>query len=177
MNKKSESVIRAQKRKKQHAVDMFGGQCVVCGYNKCLDALEFHHVDKSKKEEKPSYIIMRWSWKRAKVELDKCILICSNCHRELHSKEKEGVSLDYRVYIKPWITKVCKNCNNEFDTKRDEQIFCDMKCKGVFSRKTNRPKKEELINLIEEYTWTKIGLMYGVSDNAVRKWAKNYGII
>src|SRR5690606_19418515 len=108
MSKNSEEVMRAQKRKKQHAVDMFGSECSICGYNKCLEALEFHHLDKSTKEEKPSYIIMRWSWERVKKELDKCILVCSNCHKEIHAKEKEGISYDLRNYLRPWISKECE---------------------------------------------------------------------
>lgn len=60
-----------------------GGKCKICGYNRCQDALDFHHLDSTTKE----YGIAKSSksFKTKKSELDKCILICSNCHRELHA--------------------------------------------------------------------------------------------
>jgi predicted HNH restriction endonuclease len=71
---------RAAKRK-QEFVDYKGGKCELCGYDKNIAALDFHHVDPSIKESKLSDFR---SLAAARVELDKCILICSNCHRELH---------------------------------------------------------------------------------------------
>jgi hypothetical protein len=67
---------------KQQCVDYKGGRCSVCGYDKCLPALEFHHVDPSQKETKIGANFS--TFKKAKPELDKCILVCANCHRELH---------------------------------------------------------------------------------------------
>lgn len=57
--------------------------CKICGYDKCNEALEFHHIDPSKKE----YEIkdLRSHSKETLVkEIDKCILVCANCHREIH---------------------------------------------------------------------------------------------
>ena len=76
---------KSKKRKKQFAVEQFGGKCTICEYDKCIGALEFHHTDKSKKKESPSNIIMRWSWKRMAKELEQCVLVCANCHREIHA--------------------------------------------------------------------------------------------
>lgn len=59
-----------------------GGKCARCGYNKCLKALEFHHLDPSKKDFTISNDHFRL--KEAIEESEKCILICSNCHKELH---------------------------------------------------------------------------------------------
>lgn len=87
MNKNSQKVMRAQRRKKIKAIEFYGGKCIKCGYDRCINALEFHHRDKSTKQEKPTYIIMRWSWNRVKEELDKCDLVCSNCHKEIEYKE------------------------------------------------------------------------------------------
>lgn len=75
-----------------------GGKCVRCGYNKCFKALEFHHIDPSKKD----FTISNDHFKLldAVEETEKCILICSNCHKELHDDmwniddlEKEEVNL------------------------------------------------------------------------------------
>lgn len=65
----------------------YGGKCSRCGYNKCFDALEFHHLDPSVKEfslgERRGLRI-----DDLRKELDKCILVCRNCHTELHSEMK-----------------------------------------------------------------------------------------
>ena len=57
-----------------------GGKCSICGYDKCIAALDFHHIDPSIKENRIGHLPQNKVYK----ELDKCILICSNCHRELH---------------------------------------------------------------------------------------------
>ena len=70
---------------KLQAIKMLGGKCSICGYNKCVDALEFHHRNPKEKEFKfGSGNTM--SWEEYKNELKKCILVCSNCHKEIHSR-------------------------------------------------------------------------------------------
>ena len=59
-----------------------GGKCSRCGYDKCLKALEFHHIDPSKKDFTISNDHFRL--KDAIEESKKCILLCSNCHKEFH---------------------------------------------------------------------------------------------
>lgn len=78
------SVINWRKRKKSELVEYKGGKCEVCKYNKCIDALEFHHIDSTKKDFQISG--KSWSYERLKKEVDKCILVCSNCHKEIHHK-------------------------------------------------------------------------------------------
>ena len=80
------SVRRAQRKRKKKIVDTFGGKCIHCGYDRCYDALEFHHPDSNVKTETPSYIISKWSFERAIKELRECDLVCANCHREIHHK-------------------------------------------------------------------------------------------
>ena len=77
--------IRRQNMKRK-AVKYKGGKCEKCGYDKHLCALDFHHLDKSKKEGDITKMIRNNNWDKLKPELDKCILLCSNCHRELHFK-------------------------------------------------------------------------------------------
>ncbi len=60
--------------------------CSICGYNKCALALEWHH-HKDDKLENPSDTLKR-SWDAYIIETQKCQLVCSNCHREIHSKNK-----------------------------------------------------------------------------------------
>jgi predicted HNH restriction endonuclease len=57
-----------------------------CGYSKCESALEFHHLNPNEKDFNISSIRQLSNFtEKIKNELDKCILVCSNCHREIHS--------------------------------------------------------------------------------------------
>ena len=68
------------------AVEYKGGKCEICGYDRCSGALEFHHSNLSDKKFGISEKGYTRSWKEVKGELDKCIMVCANCHRELHAK-------------------------------------------------------------------------------------------
>lgn len=70
-------------RYKKRAVLYLGGKCSICGYDKCIAALECHHLDPTQKDTSIKDIISG-SWSRIVKELDKCCLLCSNCHREHH---------------------------------------------------------------------------------------------
>ena len=59
-----------------------GGACKKCGYNRCVEALEFHHRDQNAKEV--DVRLLRSFNDTARQELDKCDLLCANCHAELH---------------------------------------------------------------------------------------------
>lgn len=72
---------------KQEAVKYKGGKCSQCGYDKCLDALDFHHIDPLQKDWSIRSSLMRKSLhlEKLKPELDKCLLVCCRCHREIHA--------------------------------------------------------------------------------------------
>jgi predicted HNH restriction endonuclease len=78
----TERIYERSRKQKHLGVVHKGGKCIICGYNKSEAALEFHHVDPSKKEFgfKSSWINLERLFK----ELDKCVLVCANCHREIH---------------------------------------------------------------------------------------------
>ena len=67
------------------AVSYKGGCCQVCGYDRCIEALEFHHLDPSQKDFGISKKGYTRSWEKVKEEVEKCILLCANCHREAHA--------------------------------------------------------------------------------------------
>ena len=79
---KINSVKNFRKKLKEKAVEYKGGKCIKCGYNNYIGALEFHHRDP--KEKDFSIGQYTYSWERVKAELDKCDLLCANCHREVH---------------------------------------------------------------------------------------------
>lgn len=82
-----------RRKKKIQAVEYKGGCCRICKYKRCMDALQFHHLDPSEKD----FSINRagtWAWVRLIKELDKCVLLCNRCHTEVHA----GV-VDLRDYL------------------------------------------------------------------------------
>lgn len=75
--------VRAiREKKKQLIVDALGGGCQICGYNKTVKNLAFHHL--RDKEFSISSRAFQYSWDRILPELRKCILVCHNCHGEIH---------------------------------------------------------------------------------------------
>ncbi len=78
---------------KLKAIKYGGGECQKCGYDKCWRALHFHHIDPSQKEfgifeSRPGFKKVR-EWDKLKAEINKCILLCSNCHAELHADDEK----------------------------------------------------------------------------------------
>lgn len=74
----------------------YGGECLVCGYSRCLGALEFDHLHP--KTKKRSVSSVRGNYKKALLEAQKCVLLCCRCHRERHL----GI-LDLGAYLEPSI--------------------------------------------------------------------------
>lgn len=83
------NVIKRRRQNKLLLVEYKGGKCERCGYDKCIDALEFHHLDPSTKESKNLGTTAAIA--KQKAEADKCILVCANCHREIHNELRNGV--------------------------------------------------------------------------------------
>jgi hypothetical protein len=79
-----EAVQRRREKLKLLAIEYKGGECEICGYKRCVSALEFHHLDPNEKEFGVGEKGYTRSIETIKKELDKCILVCSNCHREIH---------------------------------------------------------------------------------------------
>lgn len=81
---KVNSVISWRKRKKKELVEYKGGCCEKCGYNKSIEVLQFHHLNPNEKDFTISG--KSYSIERLKKEVDKCILVCANCHIEIHEE-------------------------------------------------------------------------------------------
>lgn len=91
--KTKHAVCEWRRKKKIKAIEHKGGKCQVinCGYDKSVYSLSFHHINP---EEKDFEIASsNKSWDFIKSELDKCILVCNNCHAEIHDEiNKNGNS-------------------------------------------------------------------------------------
>lgn len=89
----SDYISSRRKAIRDELIEYKGGQCIKCGYHKYSGALQFHHLNPSQKEFTISARTNR-SKQELYEEVDKCILICSNCHQELHQHIREGGSVD-----------------------------------------------------------------------------------
>jgi len=80
----NEQTLIRQRHLKKQMVEYKGGKCSKCGYDKCINALEFHHIDPNEKEFTLSHLKSYSFTKIIMEELDKCEIVCANCHREIH---------------------------------------------------------------------------------------------
>ena len=97
MSYSSEKVKQWRKNTKDRMVAAMGSCCQICGYNKCTSALEFHHVNPLEKERGFGELrANNTKWSSIVEELKKCIMLCSNCHKEVH----DGAAKLPEVYCK-----------------------------------------------------------------------------
>jgi hypothetical protein len=153
-----------------------GGKCIYCGYNKCPRSLVFHHRDPTTKSFGISgnYGL---GWPLLQAELDKCDLICANCHGEIHYFEDRDkvYSIKKKRNITKYYDKVCFNseCQISFVTEVQSQSYCSTACRMYGTRKVkDRPSKEELLKMKEESSTAAISRKYKVSHSTIRKWLK-----
>lgn len=82
-------MTRYRQNVKQTLVREAGGRCVICGYSRCVAALQFHHVDPATKRFSLSLKGVARALEVVRAEAAKCVLLCANCHAEVES----GVSI------------------------------------------------------------------------------------
>lgn len=170
-------VVAFRQNRKRFLVKIKGGKCCNCGFDSFNEALEFHHVDPDDKK----YTISQncHSLKDDISEVRKCALLCANCHRGIHANIIE-LPKNWNYINEKLISKTlshkkenrCKICGKEIGL---EANYC-RSCSYIKSRKVDRPNREELKELIRNNSFVKIGKLYSVSDNAIKKWCKSYNL-
>jgi|19_taG_2_1085344.scaffolds.fasta_scaffold03914_7 hypothetical protein len=152
--KKCTKLCISERRKflKLKAIEYKGGCCKECGYCKNNASLDFHHL-RDKEYAVGNLIRKVPKWDKLKEELDKCILLCANCHRELHYpkvcssdfefehslESRNGTFRSNRERVKH-VEKCCKSCGKHFSRKpRSDRVpkYCSVKCKNNDQRKIN----------------------------------------
>ncbi len=140
--------LKYKKRLILKAKELFGNKCQICTYDKCLSSLNFHHLEskeklfsisefysvKSKNDKVPKSI------KLFVAELNKCILICSNCHGEVHqnlidiSHIKTIIVTEEQLRIRNKKEKIilecdfCKNSFSRIKSKISKNNYCSQSC-------------------------------------------------
>lgn len=173
-------------RLKERAVYVLGGSCQLCGYNKSIQALDFHHVNPQEKKFNFNDNANR-SWFHTRNEIAKCVLLCANCHREVHAglipleeldisfSEEKALEIDQMVNdLKTHKIIFCKDCGKEISRNAERCPECSAKIKQI----VERPSKEDLEELLynNNGNFSKVSKIFNVSDNAVRKWCKKYNL-
>lgn len=103
MTKYSDRVKKWRKNCKARIIESMGGSCVICGYKKCNSALALHHLDPSQKDFGFAGIRANpKAWTTIVKELKKCVLLCHNCHYEVH----DGITN---------IPEKCSTFNSEYE--------------------------------------------------------------
>lgn len=135
MSKQSEAVKKWRHNCKERIIIAMGGSCCVCGYNKCQASLALHHLDPSQKDFNFSDVrASPKSWTLIVLELRKCILVCHNCHNEIHSNVTNIPETypsfnedyaDYKILNEKEMLDACLFCNK---LKPRHLKFCSLKC-------------------------------------------------
>ena len=172
---------RALKRKLE-LIEYKGGKCEMCGYNKNIAALEFHHLDKSTKRfQLDSRHLSNTNMNEIKKESDKCILLCSNCHRELHNKElnkdnisnllielnKETETRNKQLYEEKKYT-ICPICGIKFNPSKGK-IYCSEDCRKKANGMDLYPSKEEVYKKYNDLkSWQKVADYYSLTRKIIQ---------
>jgi hypothetical protein len=82
---RTENVSKRRRRIKATLVREAGGRCALCGYDRFVGALQFHHLEPEQKSFSVSGDGLTRSLERARAEASKCALLCSNCHAEVEA--------------------------------------------------------------------------------------------
>lgn len=177
---KGEASKNWRKRCKNKIVVAMGGKCSICGYDKCLSALALHHLNPSEKDPAFSMIMTNHkTWDFVVQELRKCILVCHNCHCEVHAgiinipndvikfNESYALILESNEVMTP-----CLICDK---LKPEHLKFCSKVCSAKSQFKINWA----VVDLVEELktkSIIKLAKELGCSDAAIHKRLKRMGI-
>jgi hypothetical protein len=175
MSKRSDAVKKWRSSTKHRIVDSMGGKCQICGYDKCVQSLDLHH--KNPQEKDFGFGAIRGnpkSWVRIVEELRKCVLICANCHREIHAgltqiplvvASFDEEYLDYQIKQNDHLFDNCPVCGAKKTTR---QLYCSRSCAGIGGGKVDW-NTIDLLELLKTKNKSQIADDLGISEAAVRK--------
>jgi hypothetical protein len=156
---------------------MKGGCCEKCGYNKNMAAFDFHH--KNPKEKDYNLDVRKLTnstMAKLMIEVEKCELLCANCHRETHYPdldfekvyEKLNDTYDSALEIRTMGKPKCLDCGCEINYTHKRCKPCEDKNR----RKVEHPNIETLLQELETHTQQWCADKYGVSRTTIMRWVK-----
>lgn len=166
-------------RRKLKLIEEMGGKCEICGYDKNISALEFHHKDPTQKDFQLDIRKMaNTKWETLVEEAKKCSLLCANCHREIHHPEmtKDEINKiktlgECNALNQDEVThhKHCPICGAIMQ-KSDHRIYCSKECseKAKQNKFSKYPSFEEISNKYDKLkSWTKVADYYGLTRKII----------
>lgn len=135
--------VKSRRNKlKEMLVEYKGGKCEICGYDKCINALDFHHLNPNEKDFTVSQYCTL-SFDKLKKEADKCILVCANCHREIHyndnlKKQKESAFNEEQI-----MGELIKN-REKYGIKHINKSYKYLISAGILDDIKNNISREEI---------------------------------
>lgn len=162
--------LRAISRKRE-LINMMGGQCCMCGYKKNYAALEFHHVNPSEKSfQLDARRLSNTAMDVIMEESKKCILVCSNCHKEIHNPSfnadiVETIDTNKKSLLEPKRKQsICPVCGKNFDFVRGK-IYCSSDCR---IKDKNYPDRDEVVKKYKELkSQKKVAEYYGLTRKII----------
>jgi hypothetical protein len=125
-------------------VDYKGGRCQICGYDRCLRALDFHHVDPTTKRFNVAGSHLR-SCDVLRAELEKCVLVCSNCHNEI---DVGAAHTTRSRKTDPTGASKCERCGRRFEFKPRKGMTrnrCNSCCQARSTPESRRELKQRMV--------------------------------
>ena len=173
MNSYQNQKLRGLKRKYE-IIEARGGKCELCGYNKNLSALDFHHKNPDEKEfSLDMKQLASRSLEKLESELNKCIILCANCHREMHNQDLDMSNIPLLVKDatstksfsnRENLSSVCPVCGKHFP-KMKGKIYCSSECRDSSK---NYPTKEEVeAQYIILKSWQKVAEHFNITRRIV----------
>lgn len=164
--------------RKLEIIKLKGGKCEKCGYDKNIAALELHHlIPNDKSFQLDARHLSNTTTEKILEETQKCILVCSNCHKELHypTLNKDNIPKlleemkSKHITLKHKTKKcVCKHCGKEFDYVCGK-IYCSKECKNA-ELNTKYPSYEKLTEKHKELkSWDKVAIFYGITRRIIQR--------
>lgn len=181
MSRQSDNVKAWRKRTKKRIILAMGGSCQICGYNKCESSLSLHHIIPNEKEI--SFGAIRAnprSWVRIVSELKKCILLCNNCHSEVHAgysfipEKYEIFDEKYSEYTIDKFTEYdkCPVCGID---KPVCNRYCSLSCSSKFRTRIDWDNID-LISLLKDFSISGISERLNISYSSVYKRMRKIGL-
>lgn len=173
-----------RKNQRRKLVKIFGGKCMICGYSKCFAALSFHHLNPKEKE----FTLGAYkSYRSTLIEAAKCILVCNNCHTEIHqglvkisdhklpSKDEIQRLIDKEISLIDILEtrrKAKDSCPICKKPKAIKNKFCSIKCsavsRGIIQRRINWDEIN-LLKLLKTNSIMQLARKFNVSYNTILK--------
>ena len=182
MSRGADAVTRWRRNTKARIVASMGGSCVVCGYSHCLRALAPHHLNAETKGFSVSNGKNNRSWKHIVKELRKCVLLCANCHAEVHAgiTEIPETAVRFDEEYSDYRTRQADvdQCPVCFAPKSDTRRYCSRACAAASKKRINWEQHDVSITELRSCGWSyeQIGDSMDVSGGAVwKRLQKLYG--